>query len=123
MLLAGLAISERKLKDAIVLNKLCLERIGKPVPSQVLEQISTELGQAGYLKKVIEVIEPHFSLLEHGPGVAGNLIKANVDGGNIDKAKEILAQIKSSKKIPEFGQILLFWSKRIYDLENKIQSA
>src|SRR5262249_7566733 len=95
-----------------VLYREALSRAGKPVPAPLLLQMSGDLGSAGHLPEILQLVEPHFVPAEHGLMVANNLVKANLDLGRHDVARRIVDQLYAFKR-PDWRQNLAFWDAEI----------
>ena len=67
-----------------------LGRAERPVPTDLLMQMSGDLGNNGYRAEIIRLVEPYFDPAFHGLQVGNNLIKANYDLGQLDTARRIL---------------------------------
>ena len=110
--LARHALQTRKLDDALELYRGCLSRVGKPAPADLLMQMSGDLGNAGHLPEILQLVEPHFHPQAHGLQVGNNLIKANLDLGQIDAARRILDQLYALNRM-DWKQTLSFWDTEI----------
>ena len=82
--------------------------VTKPVPPDVLMQISGDLGNAGHLPELLDIAEPHFDPAFHGVQVGNNLIKAHSDLGQFEAARRILDQLYGLKR-PDWRETLSFW--------------
>ncbi len=110
--LARHALSVKDLDQATMLYRKCLDRAPKPIPADVLMQISGDLGNAGYPQQIIPLVEPYFDLAHHGLLVGNNLIKAHLESGEINSAGEILQQLYSLKR-PDWEETLSYWDTQI----------
>jgi tetratricopeptide (TPR) repeat protein len=110
--LARRALSAKRPDEALSLYRSSLARLPAPVPTDVLQQISGDLGNAGLLAELLQLSEPRFDPVVHGLDVGNNLIKANLDLGRIDAAKRILDQLYALKR-PDWQQHLGFWDTEI----------
>lgn len=110
--LAREAIGSNDIDGAIQLYNECISRVQKPVPADALMQISSDLGRAGYLEKVSELVEPHFDVDHHGLQVGNNLIKAHVDSGDFDKAAKLVEQLYRVNR-PDWRETLSYWETEI----------
>ena len=89
-----------------------LSRLGHAIPSDVLMQISGDLGNHGYLSELIELTEPHFQPEVHGLEAGNNLIKAHLQLGHLQKAKQIVDQLYAMKR-PDWRETLSYWDTEI----------
>jgi tetratricopeptide (TPR) repeat protein len=106
--LARTALNERQLDRALTFYRECLSRVTKPVPPDVLMQISGDLGNAGHLPELLAVAEPLFDAAVHGLLVGNNLIKAHFDLGRFEAARRVLDQLYALKR-PDWRETLSFW--------------
>ncbi|MGE5213348.1 MAG: tetratricopeptide repeat protein, partial [Nitrospirota bacterium] len=110
--LAREALKERQLDRALAFYRECLSRVTKPVPADVLMQISGDLGNAGHLPELLAIAEPLFDPAFHGLPVGNNLIKAHFDLGQFQAARHILDQLYALKR-PDWRETLSFWESEL----------
>lgn len=110
--LAREALKGKDLSKAIALYEDSLSRVGAVIPCDLLMQISGDLGKAGHLKEILQLIEPRFNIDAHGITVGNNLIKAHVDLGEPDGARRILDQLYAKKR-PDWKATLSFWDTEL----------
>jgi tetratricopeptide (TPR) repeat protein len=103
--LARIALQSQQLEEAFAYYHEAFSRIGRSVPADVLMQISGDLGNAGRLRELLQLIEPRFR-------PDNNLIKAHVDLGQLDAARGILDQLYALKR-PDWQPTLSFWDTEI----------
>jgi len=120
--LARVALKAQDLEQAIALYHESLARVGKPIPGDLLMQISGDLGNAGHLPEIIQLAEPHFDAALHGLTVGNNLIKAHLDLGQIEDARRILDQLYVQKR-PDWKGALGFWDTEIAKARVSADSA
>jgi tetratricopeptide (TPR) repeat protein len=106
--LARNALQQKLFQFAEVLYTEAIAAAGRPVPSDLLMQMSGDLGNGGYLAEAIRLTEPHFDPAVHGLAVGNNLIKAHLDLGQIPEAKRVLEQLHAQKR-PDWREALEFW--------------
>lgn len=106
------ALGRKELPEALNLYREAITMAGTPVPPDVLVQLSGDLGQAGHLAEILELVTPHFDLGSHGLQVGNNLLKANTDTGHFDEARALLDQLYSLRR-PDWRQHLDFWDTEI----------
>jgi len=102
-------------KDLSLAEKLYAEAISMaehPAPTDLLMQMSGDLGNSGHLAEIIRLTEPCFDHVIHGLQVGNNLIKAHLDLGHIQEAQHILNQLYSQKR-PDWRQNLSFWDTEL----------
>jgi hypothetical protein len=75
-------------------------------------QMSGDLGNGGHLDALLALTEPIFSAGQHGLQVGNNLIKANVDLGRLDKARDIVDALCALKR-PDWNETLGYWDTQI----------
>jgi tetratricopeptide (TPR) repeat protein len=110
--LARRALQNRKLDEALPLYHEALAHATKPVPLDLLMQISGDLGNAGHIPEILQLVEPHFDARIHGLQVGNNLIKAYVELRDFDAARRILDQLYGMNRL-DWKQTLSFWDTEI----------
>lgn len=110
--LARAALQEGDLPGALALYAESLSRTQKPVPTDVLMQMSGDLGNQGHLPELVNLTAPHFQAEVHGVTVGNNLIKGYLDLGHLDQAKGILDQLHAQKR-PDWKETLGFWDTEL----------
>jgi tetratricopeptide (TPR) repeat protein len=113
--LARSALEARDLDAALSLYRECLKLAGSPVPTDLLMQMSGDLGNHGHLSEILALAGPHFAVEIHGITVGNNLIKASIDTGHLDSALEIIRKLEACQR-PDWREHLGFW-------ENELQKA
>src|SRR6185369_8004214 len=96
--LAREALKSRQLDEALTLYRETLSSAAKPVPGDLLQQMSGDLGNAGHLPELLQLTESHFDCGKHGLQVGNNLIKAHLDLGQLEAARRILDQLYGLKR-------------------------
>lgn len=112
MWLARAALKSRNLETALTYYRENLSRAGKPVPTDLLMQMSGDLGNAGHLPELLLLTEPYFVAELHGLQVGNNLIKAHLDLGQLEAARRILNQLYALKR-PDWNESLSYWDTEI----------
>jgi tetratricopeptide (TPR) repeat protein len=110
--IARAALKSKQLEAALQLYSGCLARAGKPAPADLLQQISGDLGMAGHVPEVLQLVAPHFDAVAHGLLVGNNLIKAYFDLGQLDAARRILDQLYQQNR-GDWKEHLSFWDTEI----------
>ncbi len=108
LFLARGELAQGNLARARELYAQALERAPKPVPPDLLMQLSGDLGSRGHLVELIEFTAPHFIPELHGLPVGNNLIKALMDTGNLDPAEQVKAALWRVNR-PDWKDMLTFW--------------
>jgi Flp pilus assembly protein TadD len=106
------ALKSNRLDEALGLYGECLARAGKPVPADLLQQVSGDLGNAGHLPEILRLVQPHFDAATHGLMVGNNLIKAHVDLGQFESARRLLDQLYALKR-GDWKEHLQYWDTEI----------
>jgi tetratricopeptide (TPR) repeat protein len=110
--LARDALQSNRLEQALTYYSESLARAARPLPSDVLMQISGDLGNAGHLPELLQLTAPHFNPSIHGITVGNNLIKAYVDLGQIEAARGVVNQLYAVKR-PDWQKTLSYWDTEI----------
>jgi tetratricopeptide (TPR) repeat protein len=110
--LARQSLQSRNLEKALTLYQESLFRAGKPVPGDLLMQLSGDLGNQGHLPQLLQLAEPHFTAEIHGLAVGNNLIKAHIDLGQLEAARRILNQLYALKR-PDWQPTLSMWDTEL----------
>jgi tetratricopeptide (TPR) repeat protein len=110
--LARAALESSDLAGALSYYREALSRVGDKVPSDMLVQISGDLGKHGHLVELIALTERRFVPELHGIIVGNNLIKAHFYLGHIEAARQILGQMSALKR-PDFQECLSYWDTEI----------
>jgi tetratricopeptide (TPR) repeat protein len=109
--LARYALAEKDIVSAKSHYKKVFSAI-QPLPADALMQISGDLGRAGYLKEIIEIVLPYFEISQHGIYAANNILKAYLDIGNPLEAKLLLEKLYAQDR-PDWRETLKFWESEI----------
>lgn len=110
--LAREALERRDLDAALRLFHEVLSRTPRPVPVDILQAISGDLGKHGHLPELLAITLPHFDVAHHGLAVGSNLIKAHLDLGRLEAARELLDRLYALKRI-DWSQPLAYWEEEI----------
>ncbi|HWB53347.1 MAG TPA: tetratricopeptide repeat protein [Tepidisphaeraceae bacterium] len=110
--LARAALGSNRLDEAVGYYWEALDHADRPVPADLLMQMSGDLGNHGHLKRLLELAEPHYNVHLHGLMVGNNLLKAHIDLGQMDSARSLLDQLYACKR-PDWQQTLSFWDTEI----------
>lgn len=107
---------------AIELYQQSLAAAGSPAPDDLLKQISGDLGIAGHIPDILNLVAPHFDPKWHGIAIGNNLLKANLDLGRIDAARALLNQLHSQQR-PAWRETLDFWENELTKLDIETRPA
>jgi tetratricopeptide (TPR) repeat protein len=110
--LARAALETRDLSAALSLYQECLNLAGRPVPTDLLIQMSGDLGNHGHLPEVLNLAGPHFDVQTHGITVGNNLIKASIDTGHLDSARDLIRKLEACQR-PDWRENLGFWEHEL----------
>lgn len=105
-------LAQGHLDQALELYRQSLDHAPRPVPSHLLMQLSGDLGNAGHLLPLLNLTAPHFDIHHHGLQVGNNLIKAAIDTGQLDRAREWIDQHQALQR-PDWRENLGFWEAEL----------
>ncbi|MBB1267880.1 lipopolysaccharide assembly protein LapB [Shewanella sp. SR44-3] len=106
---------ERGDKDVAI---SCYEEVflrAKNPNSQVLQQISGDLGLKGHIEDILTVVVPHFNIEQHGFSVGNNLIKAFIELKRYQEAKSLVEALFMQKR-SDWKEGLNYWSDELDNL-------
>ncbi len=83
--------------------------------SQVLQQISGDLGLNGYVEDIINVVYPYFQIEQHGFTVGNNFIKAYIELQRYQEAKALVDKLFAQNR-PDWKEGLSYWQKELDEL-------
>lgn len=112
--LARAALDSGKKEVAISLYEEIF-RLSKNPDSQVLQQISGDLGLKGHIEEIITVVTPHFNIEQHGLSVGNNLIKAFIELKRFKDAKSLVEALFAQNR-PDWKEGLSYWESELDDL-------
>ncbi len=110
--LARERLEQRDLSGALALYTQALAQATRPVPADLLQQLSGDLGNHAHLPELLKFTAPHFDLAFHGLAVGNNLIKASLDLGQLDAARSLVDRLYALNR-PDWKQHLAFWDTEI----------
>ena len=110
--MARAALEQDNVAEALRLYDEALELAPTPTPTDLLMQLSGDLGNHGQPVELLVRATPRFEAAEHGLVVGINLIKANVDLGRLDHARELVDRLYALER-PDWQQALSFWEAEI----------
>jgi tetratricopeptide (TPR) repeat protein len=117
--LARAALESQNLDAALELYHTSLRAAGTPVPTDLLMQMSGDLGKMGHLPEILTLTGPHFDVETHGLTVGNNLIKAHIDTGQLDAARSLIRKLEACQR-PDWRETLSFWEEEL--LKAKLQT-
>ncbi len=120
--LARSALEARDLDAALELYRACLRIVERPIPTDLLVQMSGDLGKNGHLPDILELVGPHFDVETHGILVGNNLIKASIDTGHLDNAHNILRQLEACQR-PDWRENLGYWENELLKAKLETKDA
>lgn len=120
--LARTALQSRDLDRALTLYQESLSRAGNPPPTELLQQMSGDLGNAAHLPELLRLTEPHFVPNIHGLAVGNNLIKAHLDLGQFEAARKILDQLYAQNR-GDWKENLNYWETEMAKARLVISTA
>ncbi len=110
--LARGALDENRNEPALAIYGEALKLAPRPVPQNLLMQMTGDLGNHNLLIEALRLAMPLFDPAFHGVLVGNNLIKANVDLGRFDHARALVDRLYALKR-PDFAATLAFWEVEI----------
>jgi tetratricopeptide (TPR) repeat protein len=110
--LARTALESHNAPGALTYYRESLARVGETVPADFLQQMSGDLGIHGRFTELVELTEPYFIPELHGLQVGNNLIKANIELGHLQRARQILNQLRMQSR-PDWRPHLDHWDTEI----------
>jgi tetratricopeptide (TPR) repeat protein len=115
--LARHALERGDLAEATRLYEQALARI-RPVPADLLMQLSGDLGIRGHTELLLRLTQPHFELSSHGLIVGNNLLRAYVDLGMFAEARKLLEQLYAQQR-PDWREHLIHWEQKLDDAQKR----
>ena len=110
--LARHELVQGQLDTALSLYRQALEQAPQPTPTDLLAQLSGDLGNAGHLLPLLELTAPRFDIHLHGLQVGNNLIKAAIDTGQLDRARALLDEHQTEQR-PDWRETLSVWETEL----------
>jgi tetratricopeptide (TPR) repeat protein len=115
--LARYALERGDLAEATRLYEQALA-CARPVPADLLMQLSGDLGNRGHTEALLRLTQPHFDLEAHGLIVGNNLLRAYVELGLLAEARKLLEQLYSRQR-PDWREHLLQWERKLDDAQKR----
>ncbi|MFO1441381.1 MAG: hypothetical protein U1F81_23885 [Verrucomicrobiaceae bacterium] len=120
--LARDALKHRSLETALQYYEQSLANAPRPVPVDLLTQLSGDLGNAGHLPEILNLALPHYNAAFHGMQVGNNFIKACLDLGQFDQARSIIDELYAMKR-PDWKEGLAFWDGELAKMRLQTEPA
>ncbi len=105
-------LSRRELPAAIKLYDEALAAAPRPVPVDLLQQMSADLGNHAHLPELLQLTAPYYDIAQHGLVVGSNLLKAYHDLGQLDPARRLLDRLYAQQR-PDWRQTLSAWEQEL----------
>ena len=115
--LARYALERGDVGEATRLYEEALGR-AKPVPADLLMQLSGDLGNRGQTDLLLRLTQPHFDVAEHGLFVGNNLLRAYVELGMFAEARKLLEQLYAQQR-PDWREHLIHWEQKLDDAQKR----
>jgi tetratricopeptide (TPR) repeat protein len=115
--LARIAMDAGDLDAATRLYEEALGR-AKPLPADLLMQLSGDLGNRGHTELLIRLTQPRFDLETHGLNVGNNLLRAFLELGMFAEARKLLEQLYAKQR-PDWREHLEFWESKLDDAQKR----
>ena len=110
------AMYSKQPKRALEMFRACLATVSRPVPLDVLADISATLGSAGHFREVVELVGPAFDARMHTMHVGSNLMRAHNELGQFDQARHILDLLYIVRR-PQDEKQLKYWRDALANAE------
>lgn len=88
-------LEQRDLAAALALYDEAFDRAPRPVPGDLLQQITGDLGNHAHLPELLRLAAPYYDPAKHGLPAGLNLVKAYHDLGQLDAARRLLDRLRS----------------------------
>ncbi len=105
-------LEQREHPAAIKLYEEALDRAPRPVPADLLQQMSGDLGNHAHLPEILQLAAPYYDVARHGLPAGLNILKAYHDLGQLDAARRFLDRLYAARR-PDWKQPLAFWENEL----------
>jgi tetratricopeptide (TPR) repeat protein len=105
-------LEQRQLAPALKLYDEALERAPRPVPADLLQQMSGDLGNHAHLPELLQLTAPYYDVSLHGLPTGSNLLKAYHDLGQLEAARRLLDQLYAKQR-PDWKNRLASWDAEL----------
>lgn len=109
--LARVALENQDYKMAREFHNVVISTL-QTLPSEVMMQISGDLGNAGRISDIVELFGKRFDPEQHGLMVGNNLIKAYIELNDLNNARQVIAKLYELNR-PDWKEHLKFWEEQI----------
>ncbi len=99
-----------------------ISKAPQPVPEGLLLSITNALLKHGYLIEMLRLVGPVFSASEHGISVGSNLIRAQLNLGQLDAAARVVDALRSVKQMT-WDEALNYWEVEIVKARREVADA
>ena len=120
--LARHALEARERDRAINWYERAMVAAPRPIPTDLLMQMSGDLGNHAHIMELLDLCAPHFEVELHGMAIGNNLIKGYLDTGQIDEASAILQQLQLQQR-PDWREGLSYWENELANLRHSTTDA
>ncbi len=115
-------LEQRDTASALKLYEEALDRAPRPVPADMLQQMSGDLGNHGHLPEILHLAAPYYDVAQHGLPAGLNILKAYHDLGQLDAARRFLDRLYAARR-PDWKQALAFWDNELAKSRQALDSA
>ena len=112
MWLGNQALKQQDQAAGLRFYEQALARAPQPAPAVLLQTISGELGKRGLLADALRLIQPRYDALAHGLPVGNNLIKLQLETGQLPEAAATVETLQRLNR-PDWAATLSFWETEI----------
>ncbi len=115
--LARYALERGDVDDATRLYQDALGR-ARPIPPDLLMQMSGDLGNRGKTELLVQLTQGHFDVETHGLMVGNNLMRAYIELGMFPEARRLLEQLYARQR-PDWRDHLVQWEQKLDDAQKR----
>ncbi len=115
-------LQQRDTAAALKLHEEALDQAPRPVPADMLQQMSGDLGNHGHLPEILHLAAPYYDVALHGLPAGLNILKAYHDLGQLDAARRFLDRLYAARR-PDWKQPLAFWDAELAKSRQALDSA
>jgi tetratricopeptide (TPR) repeat protein len=105
-------LDEGDLEAALQTYDEALNMTARPVPEDFLMGMTGDLGMHNHAAEMVALGEPLFDPMHHGLNVGNNLMKANLDLGNLRRTRELLDSLYALAQ-PAWQSQLVRWEEAL----------
>jgi len=115
-------LSQRDLAGALKLYEEALDLAPRPLPADLLQQMSGDLGNHAHLPEILQLAAPYYDVAHHGLPSGLNILKAYHDLGQLDAARRFLDRLYAARR-PDWKQALASWENELAKTRQALESA